>query len=998
MYIIQQADPGATAYNMAQLYMFREEIQRETWAVVFNRLIDRHESLRTTFHMVDGEPVQRIHDRVEFSLENYDAPGGPETIIDEFIRPFDLEAAPLVRAASIKTGERGGVLLVDMHHIISDGISMNILMADAVRLKNGQTLPQPLLRYRDYAEWINGDEQQTIIARQEEYWRRCFGDFVPELLMPQDFQRPRQRTFEGSVIRFDISPSSAEALNRLAQRQDVTLNIVLFAIYSLLLNRYTGQDDMVIGSLTAGRDHESLEGIVGVFANFLPIRIKLDAGSRGETTFIQHLDTVTHALLDAYANRDYPFDKMVERLRDQLIPFHNPLFDTMLLVHNEGVVQTGDTAGSDRYGYEWTASALDFKMDIFITGGNGLSGRLEYNTALFKAETMGSFINRFQRLIDQIAEEPEQRIPVGREANAPAESPLNTVISATFTAEPVGGYIKWWGNEYGMAIDVEFAPYHQVFQQLLDEGSQVSCNSGINVLLVRLEDWIRHDDAPDDEKCRKLERNVNELLEILSNKRKTVPYFIGWFPLCHHLFSGNRAPGWLEELNKRWRQRLEALDNVYVMDFTELKDLYDVTEIFDPVKDEEAHMPFSDEFYAAMGTFIARKIYAYNNQTYKVIALDCDNTLWKGICGEDGPLGVEVSEPYRRLQEFMLTKYHEGMLLVLCSKNNEEDVWEVFQENPGMCLKREHFVDWKINWQPKSQNLEELARQLNLGVDSFIFLDDSAVECSEVESNCPGVLSLQLPGDPGDIPMFLRHVWVFDRLKVTEEDKKRSSMYAAERKRRQLRDRTSSSNMTDFLAKLELSVDMRPLQERHIPRAAQLTQRTNQFNLSTIRRQEQDIRDLLQDSGAACWTVHVSDRFGDYGLVGVAIAREMGDCLFIDTFLLSCRVLGRTVEDAILVGLKNYCETIGVKTIKAAFYPTPKNKPFLEFIKRTCWENAGEAENFTTFRLAIDNIPRSIDYIDCKYNFFNVEAAPRQAAELPRRLKGEFYRLTGKEK
>ncbi|MCK4258610.1 MAG: HAD-IIIC family phosphatase [Halanaerobiales bacterium] len=411
---------------------------------------------------------------------------------------------------------------------------------------------------------------------------------------------------------------------------------------------------------------------------------------------------------------------------------------------------------------------------------------------------------------------------------------------------------------------------------------------------------------------------------------------------------------------------MSKMDNVHLVDFTELGEFYNISQVFDLRKDQAGHLPFSDKYYAAKGTSLARKVHSWQKQHFKVIVLDCDNTLWQGVCGEDGTLGVKIEGPYLELQKFMLQKHDDGMLLVLCSKNNEPDVWDVFDRNPEMVLKRDYISNWKINWQPKSENIKALAKELNLGIDSFIFIDDNPLECSEVMTNCPEVLTLLLPKDKKQIAVFLQHVWAFDRFKVTDEDKKRTKMYIAERKRQEVQQ--SGMNLENFLAGLELKMSMNYMEKANLARVSQLTQRTNQFNLSTTRRTEEEIEKLLQNEDTECWTIQVSDCFGDYGVVGVVITHKGTEELFIDTFLLSCRVLGRRVEDAILIGLKKYCQEYNLNQIEARFYPTAKNTPFKEFLERTAWEKEEETAEYIKYNLITEKLSDSSECIELYIN------------------------------
>ena len=205
---------------------------------------------------------------------------------------------------------------------------------------------------------------------------------------------------------------------------------------------------------------------------------------------------------------------------------------------------------------------------------------------------------------------------------------------------------------------------------------------------------------------------------------------------------------------------------------------YPVEVYYDPQRDQLGHIPYTPLFYAALGTILARRVHALKSPAYKVIVLDCDNTLWKGVVGEEGIAGITIPPAWSRLQQFMVEQASKGVLLCLCSKNDESDVLDVFEQRPDMVLKRDHLVAWRINWEPKSENIRALAQELNLGLDSFIFLDDNPVECAEVQAGCPEVLTLRLPID-GDIAGFIEHVWAFDRLSVTSEDQQRTAMYQA---------------------------------------------------------------------------------------------------------------------------------------------------------------------------------------------------------------------------
>jgi len=250
------------------------------------------------------------------------------------------------------------------------------------------------------------------------------------------------------------------------------------------------------------------------------------------------------------------------------------------------------------------------------------------------------------------------------------------------------------------------------------------------------------------------------------------------------------------------------------------------------------------------------------------------------------------------VQDYAVAAQSRGVLVCLASKNAEADVMRVFDERPDMRLARRHVVAHRINWELKSANLRALARELNLGLDAFVFLDDNPVECGLMQEVLPEVVTLQLPSSEAAEPL-LANLWAFDKVSVTQEDQRRTEMYRQNAEREQLE--ASATDIGAFLASLDLKIDVSAPAEGDWPRLSQLTQRTNQFNFTTRRRGEPEMRALGGDTTVQA--VRVSDRFGDYGLVGLVIATDVADAVEVDTLLLSCRVLGCGVEHAMLASL-----------------------------------------------------------------------------------------------
>ncbi|HVX95961.1 MAG TPA: HAD-IIIC family phosphatase, partial [Polyangia bacterium] len=361
-------------------------------------------------------------------------------------------------------------------------------------------------------------------------------------------------------------------------------------------------------------------------------------------------------------------------------------------------------------------------------------------------------------------------------------------------------------------------------------------------------------------------------------------------------------------------------------------------DVHDEEGDRLGHVPYRPLYFAALALSVARTARTLTSPPRKVLALDCDNTLWKGVVGEDGVGGVQIGARERALQDFALAKKREGMLLCLVSKNVPEDVDAVLAERADMRLRAGDLAASRVNWLPKSQNLHDLAAELNLGLDSFVFVDDNPIECAEVAAACPGVLTVPVP-EPGagddevagrEMAAFLDGLWPLDHLDVTDEDRRRTELYRENRERTRLRE--SATSLADFLAGLELRVGIAEVRPEQRARAAQLTQRTNQFNFTTKRRSEAEI-ERLGDDGKACLVVEARDRFGDYGLVGLMIVGVAGDAVEADTMLLSCRILGRGVETQMVQELGKIALARGLSKVALPFAPTAKNLPALRFLE-----------------------------------------------------------------
>jgi FkbH-like protein len=320
--------------------------------------------------------------------------------------------------------------------------------------------------------------------------------------------------------------------------------------------------------------------------------------------------------------------------------------------------------------------------------------------------------------------------------------------------------------------------------------------------------------------------------------------------------------------------------------------------------------------------------------TRKCIVLDLDNTLWGGVIGEDGIEGIKLGpvpegRSFMEFQKYLLSLYNRGVILAINSKNNQEEALKVIREHPYMVLREEHFAGMQINWNDKITNMKAIADEINIGTDSLLFIDDDRLNREMIAAAMPEVRVIDLPSDPSLFVKTLTGLEDFNILQLTEEDWTKGKMCAEQRIRNELLH--SSINITEYLAKLQMIVTIEEANNMNIPRIAQLTQKTNQFNMTTRRYQEDDILNKIKQDYMVV-AVKVEDKFGDNGIIGVIIV-EKGEQWRIDSFLLSCRVIGRKVEDTLLAYVLYQARKHNCGTIIGEFIPTKKNTPAKNFYR-----------------------------------------------------------------
>ncbi len=542
---------------------------------------------------------------------------------------------------------------------------------------------------------------------------------------------------------------------------------------------------------------------------------------------------------------------------------------------------------------------------------------------------------------------------------------LTIGLAATFT---VNGLVPYFGGpllEANLKPDFVLGPYHQIFQTCLDPQAAFGQACEVIVLLFRLEDLFYDDlvaacqsDAAALQRCRE---KLDWLVSALTNLAATfsgailinVPPFPTLLPTHARSLEMPLGLGQMHRvLTTGFVEKVARIKSVRLFDLDALQREAGAAKAFDVRPWYLYHQPYPDAFLGVIGSQLARIILAQRRAPKKCILLDCDNTLWGGIVGEDGLGGIQVGEdfpgtPYRDLQRLLLYYRQRGIFLAVTSKNNEADVREVFENHPGMLLKPEHISAWQVNWQPKADNAPLIAKALHIGLDSLVFIDDNPMEIESMKAAHPQIECILLPEETADIFATVRKVSFFDQLDLTEEDRVRADMMLAEQKRETL-GRTLTKE--EFQRQLGLRVEMFTAKEDDLDRVTQLINKTNQFNLTTIRRTLDEVRQLAKSH--AIFGVQVADKFGHYGLTGVIICAVSPDAKTwtLDTLLLSCRVLGRGVETALLALLAHEARERGAETLHASFIPTAKNAPAATYLPDHGFQSTGAP----TWSIALD--------------------------------------------
>ncbi len=556
----------------------------------------------------------------------------------------------------------------------------------------------------------------------------------------------------------------------------------------------------------------------------------------------------------------------------------------------------------------------------------------------------------------------------------------------SFTVEPVVPLLRARCFAAGIDATVHVGGFNAYAQEVLDpESALYQFDPDIAIMAVRTADvvpalWHEFVDLGEAEVATIVETALADFKSLVETFRRRCRAHLILHnlecPACPPqgvLATRQRASleGAIQHLNRGLQELAQAHPGVYVLDYDGLLARYGRLRWHDESKWLTLRMPIAADCLIHLADEYMKFIHPLTGKICKALVVDLDGTLWGGVVGEDGLQGIQLGldhpgAAYRAFQRAILDLHRRGIILAICSRNDPADALEVLERHPHMLLRPAHFAAMRINWSDKAQNLADMAAELNIAPEAMAFVDDSAVERASVRIRMPDVFVLDLPADPVLFARALRECPAFERVSLSEEDRERGRLYAAQRQGAELQ--RAARSPEEFYHSLQMKAEIAEVGPETIGRVAQLIAKTNQFNLTTRRHTEQDLAQMMADARVRIFSLRLTDRFGDNGIVGVAISHLKEERCEIETFLLSCRVIGRTVETALLACVAEQARRDGARRLVGLYVPTKKNGAVSGFYGRHGFTSVAEQADRTLWFLDLaQGQILAPAWIDCRY-------------------------------
>ncbi|MGI5372875.1 HAD-IIIC family phosphatase [Streptomyces sp. CA-251387] len=917
--LLRSAQTGmpAAAHAVGLAVRLTKPTSRETLTGILTRLTARHAALRTAVVAaaeggrqlrVDREPPgPLLRWTVVPDDDAFDAADRLRGLLEP---PFDLATAPLWRFELLDGGERGQLLVYGAHHAVSDLQSLLLVAGEIDAELSGHALGDTVTN-RDIALLIEAqqtDEQVTEQANRRAdagEWREAFqGSARLDLTLSRP--RPQARTYRAGSVTVPIPDGLMDRLSAAASRLAVTPAAFCLGTLTVLLARKRERERFVLAVPVDTRIHADAYDAVGFFGVPVPFPAEANAQERVEEVLRR-----TDGRLRRVLTKGAMFSDVLPVLAGQgLYRANAPLVE----VYFNYVRAAGRLAGLEVLPAGTGYSDLDLMITMTPDAGRI---RLDHNLDILDAATVTGLGEELLRLLEETAEDPTgpvrtTRTTAGQDSTVPSRT---LALAATFSLGNLPLMCETAVDESvrdGSVTTVAEAPYHHVLASLRDpSGVFADPATTVGVVLLRAAD-LRRFGPVDDAVLAELRTAYPAALRAVAERTRK-PLIVGFLPTAR---GEDRFTRWEGEI----AAELADAPGIAVLGPDDWTRHHLVEERFDERTERLAHLPFTPHFQAAVALRLAEIVQAVRRPAPKVIAVDGDETLWGGVAGEVGPEAVDLTGPRAQLARRLLQWRAAGALLMLVSNNDDATVRAVL-DRPESLVKAEHFSVLSADWGPKPARLAEAARTLNLGLDGFLFLDDNPAEIAKMRAALPQVLSVTCPPE-AELPDLLGRLWPLVPAAATAEDALRARFYEQERERDAVREQ---AGFEEFLEQLELEVDIRVLSDADVQRAEQLVRRTNQF---TLRARSADGGDVARwRERGEVWTAAARDRFGDYGQIGLLALRREGDRVDVLAWLMSCRALGRGVEERLLQWLADRAEELDCAKVRLTAERTPRNTP-----------------------------------------------------------------------
>ena len=772
-WLLEQQNPETGIYNKPRVFRIHGKVDVSVMERSLNELRQRHEILRVRFVAGVNGPVQIVEEggALQFVFSDLSAlePARRELVamklaLETVREPLDLANGQVQRARLVRFSEDEFLLCISEHHVVNDGFTGSILLDelgaiyDAFATEAPNPLPPLELHYTDFAAWELQWMQGQRLADEVEHWRSLLRDAPTSLDLPTDFAPAAEADRRGNLRSILLPGELLRRIQQFAQSNGTTQFTIMATALRLLLYRWSGQSDFLLGTTASNRSRSGTERMPGPFVNPLPLRNPV----QGAQTASQLLDRERKAVMEAFAHQDCPFAKIVEGVNPERTTNDNPLFNVGLVMENFPEIELkGRNFEAEYLNFDPEVSLLDLRF-IAVEKHGGLRLSCEYKSALFAAATVDALLMAYSDLLGAMIATPELAVQkfvlpelLVRQAAASAVARQQSVaITATFTAEPVKEPLKFWLQQLGIPRRVEFAPFNQVYQQLLDSTSLLATNRhGANVVLLRMEDLRATTGSSATDVAASLHSSLEELLEALraAARRTAVPLLVLIAPASEWAHSHPDLAAAIELEERELIRAARGIQGLQIASSAELLGLYPVTDYADDYNYKISHIPYKPALFTAIASMFARRIYTARHAAIEVVLLDADSTL-----------GAATDEDTRgSLGEFLLAQEQAGVILTACSRQSETELSSRFAGSSGR-LGWQNIAASRSEVRAMSEAVKEITDELGLDLNRCVFVTGDPIDAAEVRANCPSVVVAESPLNPRAVAAFLKNFWAFD--------------------------------------------------------------------------------------------------------------------------------------------------------------------------------------------------------------------------------------------